>query len=169
MNPNPTPSEQRVHVYSLLKKFGTAMLVTRAGEDQLRVRPMAIAQVEDQGDVWFVTSVDTAKVHEIEDESRVNLVCQNDHSAYLSLEGRARVVNDRAKLEEVWSEPMKVWFPGGKDDPAITLIAVTLDSGEFWDNAGTQKFKYLFESAKAYLTGTTPDLEDGSTHGRTAL
>ncbi|MDB6073365.1 MAG: class probable F420-dependent enzyme [Verrucomicrobiaceae bacterium] len=166
---SPSPSEQREHVYKLLKEFGTAMLVTHGDEDHLRVRPMAIAQVEDSGDVWFITSSETAKAHEIEHDSRVHLVCQKDHGAYLSIGGRGRLVNDRTKLDQVWNETMKVWFPGGKEDPTIALIAVTPEVGEFWDNEGVHMFKYMFESAKAYLTGTTPDLEEGSEHGITKL
>lgn len=161
----PSPAEQREHLYKLLKQFGTAMLVTHGDEDHLRVRPMAIAQVEDNGQIWFVTSSETAKAHEIEHDSRVHLVCQDDHSAYLSIGGRARLVNDKVKLDQVWSEVMKVWFPAGKDDPSIALIAVTPEVGEFWDNEGVHKFKYLFESAKAYLTGTKPELEEGREHG----
>lgn len=167
----PSQTEQREHLYRLLKQFHTAMLVTHdhAGEESLRARPMAIAQVDDHGEIWFVTSIDSAKTHEIDDDRRVHLVCQDDHSVYLSISGRARLEQDRAKLAEVWSEMMKVWFPAGKDDPSIVLIAVTPEIGEFWDNEGVHKFKYLFESAKAYITGKTPELEEGSEHGRTRL
>lgn len=105
----PSPAEQREHLYNLLKQFAVAMLVTHGDEAHLRVRPMAIAQIEDNGEVWFVTNSDTAKVHEIEHDSRVHLVCQNDRSAYLSIGGRARLVHDRVKLGEVWNETMKVW------------------------------------------------------------
>jgi len=164
-----SPAEQREHIYKLLKGFRTAMLVTHGDEDHLRVRPMAIAQVEENGQVWFVTSSETAKAHEIEHDSRVHLVCQNDQSAYLSIGGRGRLVHDKAKLAQVWNEMMKVWFPEGQDDPTIALIAVTPEEGEFWDNGGVHKFKYLFESAKAYLTGTTPDLEEGKEHGMARL
>lgn len=169
MNTPHPANEQREHLYKLLKQFDTAMLVTHVGGDQLRARPMAIAGVGDDGCLWFVTGEETAKVHEIEDDSRVHIVCQDDRSAYLSISGRARLERNRAKLEAVWSEMMKVWFPGGKDDPSIVLIAVTPEVGEFWDNEGTHKFKYLWESAKAYVTGTTPEVEEGEEHGMVRL
>ena len=125
---------------------------------------MAFAQIEDSGRAWFITSIDTAKGHEIESDTRVHLVCQDDHSAYLSLSGRASLDRNRAKIEEVWKEPFKVWFPGGKDDPEIALIAVTLDEAEFWDNQGQNKIRYLFETTKAYFTGTTPATKEGDQH-----
>ena len=164
MTATPTLTEKREHLFKLLKQFNTAMLVTRGDEDHLRVRPMAIAQVEDNGQIWFVTSADTAKAHEVEHDSRVHIVCQNDHRAYLSIGGRAQLSHDRVKLGQVWNEMMRVWFPAGKEDPNVVLIAVTPDMGEFWDNAGVHKFKYLFESARAYVTGTKPEIEEGEEH-----
>ncbi len=145
------------------------MLVTHAGDEHLRARPMAIAQVEEDCRIWFITGAETGKVHEIESDTRVHIVCQNDRSAYLSLSGRADLVRDRAKVAELWQEPFRVWFPKGKDDPNIELIAVRPDEGEFWDNEGFNKIQYLFETAKAYATGKTPEIEEGEQHGRVKL
>jgi general stress protein 26 len=164
MSPNFATSEQREHFLKLLKQFSTAMLVTHAGAGELRARPMAIADVEAGGRVWFITSVDTAKVHEIESDTGVHLVCLKEHSAYLSISGRASLSRDRARIERVWQEPFKVWFPKGKDDPEIALIAVTPEEVEFWDNQGLNRVGYLFESAKAYVTGSKPQVKEGEEH-----
>ena len=169
MNETPPPAEQREHFHKLLKQFNTAMLVTHAGEGRLRARPMVVAQVEDDGRVWFITGAETAKTHEIEADTRVHIICQNDRSAYLSLSGRADLVRDRAKAAELWQEPFRVWFPGGKDDPNIELIVVRPEEGEFWDNEGFNKVKYLFESAKAHVSGKTPEVAEGEQHGRVRL
>lgn len=165
MNERPSPVGQREHFHKLLKQFHTAMLVTHADLGRLRARPMAIAQVEDDCRVWFITGAETAKTHEIEANTRVHIVCQDDRSAYLSLSGYADLVRDRVKIGELWQEPFRVWFPEGKDDPNIELIVVRTEEGEFWDNEGFNKIKYLFESAKAYATGTTPKVKEGEQHG----
>ena len=39
----------------LLEDFDAAMLVTRTGAGQLRSRPMAVADIERGGTMWFVT------------------------------------------------------------------------------------------------------------------
>lgn len=119
--------------------------------------------------MWFITSVDTAKVHEIEMDSQVHLVAQDGKNAFLTLSGRASLIGDREKIAHLWREPFRVWFPGGKDDPEIELIAVRPERGEFWDNTGAKRFKYLWEAAKAYMSGTTPNADDGSTHGEVRL
>ncbi|MDB6151995.1 MAG: class probable F420-dependent enzyme [Chthoniobacteraceae bacterium] len=162
----PTISKQHEHFHRLLEQFKVAMLVTHAGNGKLRARPMALAKVESDGQLWFITDSETAKAHEIETESDVQVVCQNDRSTYLSLQGRASLIHDREKIEELWQEPFKVWFPKGKEEPNLALISVEPIEGEFWDTQGLKKISYLFEAAKAYATGTTPNIEEGEQHGR---
>jgi general stress protein 26 len=169
MNATPSPAGQSQHFISLLKKFHTAMLVTHTGEYGFHARPMAIARVEDNGRLWFITNTDTAKVHEIEMDSHVHLVAQDGNSAFLSLSGRANLIGDREMIADLWQEPFRVWFPEGKDDPNIELIAVRPERGEFWDSTGANRCKYLWEAAKAYVTGSTPDADDGDLHGKVRL
>jgi general stress protein 26 len=166
MNQTPSPAEERQHFRDLLKNFKTAMLVTRGPDESLRARPMAVARVDADGGVWFITAADSAKVHEMEVDQNVHIVCQDDHSAYLSLGGRAELRTDAHLIDQLWQEPFRVWFPGGRDDPNIALIRVHPHQGEYWDSGGFLKIKYLFESARAYATGTTPEMEDGEQHGR---
>jgi general stress protein 26 len=165
----PSPSEQTAHFLSLLKRFHTAMLVTQTGEHGFHARPMAIARVEDDGQLWFITNADTAKVHEIALDSRIHLTAQDGDSAFLSLTGRASLSGDRGKIAELWREPFRVWFPKGMDDPEIELIAVRPEHGEYWDNTGTHRGTYLWKAARAYLTGTTPDATEGDLHGQVRL
>ncbi|HEY3900093.1 MAG TPA: pyridoxamine 5'-phosphate oxidase family protein [Chthoniobacter sp.] len=165
MNATHSPTEQSQHFISLLKKFATAMLVSRTGEHGFHARPMAFAKIEDDGRLWFITGADTAKVHEIEVDSHVHLTAQDGNSAFVSLSGRASLVTDREKIAELWSEPFRAWFPQGKDDPAIELIVVYPERGEFWDSSGANRYKYLWEAAKAYWSGTTPEIDEGNMHG----
>ena len=67
--------------------------------------------------------------------------------------GRASIVNDRAKIEELWSPAMKLFFPGGKDDPDLCLIRVEVDSAEYWDGPGSIFGKALYIA----LTAVTND------------
>ena len=168
MSTAPSSREQSEHFVSLLKKFSTVMLVTFTEDRGFHARPMLLAEVEDDGRVWFITGGDTAKVHEIELDSHVRIVAQVGHSA-LSLTGRASLIGDREKIAQLWNEAFRVWFPKGQTDPEIELIAVRPDRGEYWDSTGAHGVKYLWEAAKAYMSGTTPDAEDGDLHGKVRL
>src|SRR5687768_16157330 len=94
---------------ALLEKFDTAMLVTHAGE-KIRARPMVIGKVEDNCDLWFLTGKERPKVHEIETNQQVGVVCQDGEQVCISISGRADVVDDRRKLYEIWKEEFKAWF-----------------------------------------------------------
>lgn len=163
-----TPESSAKKFHDLLARFETAMLVTHTESGDLRARPMAIAKVEDDCRVWFFSSVASGKVHEIETDTHVNVVCQKERDIYLSLSGLATLQRDRAKVEELWKETYKVWFPRGKDDPELVLVSVEPEDGEFWDEEGFKKIKYLFEAAKALATGTTPNV-DADQHAKVHL
>ncbi|MHA3775546.1 pyridoxamine 5'-phosphate oxidase family protein [Verrucomicrobiota bacterium sgz303538] len=158
---------QKLH--DLLVKFETAMLVTHTGDGGLRARPMAIAEVEDDCRIWFLSLHETGKVHEIESHPQVSVTCQKDRDTYLSLTGTAVLSRERSKIDRVWKESYKTWFPKGKDDPDMVLIGVEVHEGEYWDQGGMNKAKYLFEAARAYATGTRPRIEEGEQHGRVRL
>ena len=145
--------EQADRLKALLNKFGTAMLVTHAGGDKMRARPMAIAHVEDNCDLWFITARETAKVHEIENEQAVTIVCQDGGELCVSFSGVAQLVDDRRKVYEFWNSGFEPWFPRGKDDPEIRLIFVRGDEAEFWDKKGASGVKYLFEKARRLAGG----------------
>jgi general stress protein 26 len=155
-------------LFTLLSEFSTAMLITAAGDGRLRARPMEIALIEPSCRLWFITAVDTVKVHEIERETRVHIACQKDRSCYLSINGRATLVEDREKVAELWQEPHRVWFPDGPNDPSIVLISVQPEDAEYWDHTGLKKAAYLWDATRAYFTGHTPR-ERKEQHGMVKL
>ncbi len=157
------------HLQELLEDFDVAMFVTQTSGGQLRSRPMVLADVEADGTLWFLTQRGSPKVDEIAQDSQVNVSLQSS-AKYVSLSGRATPTYDRSKLDEVWNDSWKVWFPGGKDDPGLLLVKVTGDIGEYWDNSGTSGLSYLIKAGKAYFSGQQPDVaNDPKIHGKVSL
>src|SRR5271170_1091235 len=117
--------QPREHLSSLLSHFNTAMLVTHTIKGGLRSRPMIIAENCSDGELWFATALDSAKVREIEREPMVNLALQK-HDACISISGKAEIVRDRAMVEGFWKETWKPWFPKGKSDPNLGLVKVSV-------------------------------------------
>src|SRR5689334_7757574 len=124
------------HVLDLLNDFDTAMLVTRADAAGLHARPMAVAEVEDGGAVWFVTDRTSPKMEEIGADSEVLLAFQ-DSRRYLTVHGSAAAVRSPEKVQELWKESFKLWFDGPKD-PRIVLLRVTPLDAEYWDTTGAR-------------------------------
>ncbi len=98
------------------------------------VRPMNVRQVDGQGNLWFLMANDSHAAQEVASDPAVKLFFQGSpHSDFLHLNGRAEIVNDRRKLDELWEPILKTWFTEGKDDPRITIVRVTPTDGYYWD------------------------------------
>jgi len=78
---------------------------------------------------------------------------------YVSIAGRARQLDDRAKIRELWNEGVRVWFPGGPDDPGLALIAVDVETATYWTN-GASIVTYAWQYVRARITGTSARAED---------
>lgn len=153
----------------LLDEFRVAMLVTRTPDGSLRSRPMALAQADADGTLWFATDRHSGKVDEVESDRHVAVTMQSG-TKFVSLSGTATTVDDRAKLAQLWKPEWQVWFPGGKDDPNVVLFKVHGTAGEYWDNSGTSGLKYLIEAGKALLSGERPSVgNDPKVHGKVSL
>ncbi|MES2707310.1 MAG: pyridoxamine 5'-phosphate oxidase family protein [Verrucomicrobiota bacterium] len=159
----PTATPDKIH--GILEDFSTAMLITSGDSSPFHARPMEIAWLDPDCRVWFYTSLSSPKVEEIKQDQHVLLTFQKDHSKYLTLAGTADIVRDRTRIEALWKESYRSWFPDGITDPDLVLVRVVPQSAEFWDNSGTQGIRYLYEAAKARLKGTTPHIEEGEVHG----
>ena len=143
-------------VWAIIETVGVCMLTTRAGGG-LRARHVEARPHRDQGIIWFVTDLRSAKEHEIERDSEVALVfIDHDAKAYLSLTARAQVRQDRAKAAAIWKRTDNVWWRG-PDDPNVCLLRVMPITAELWDGPAS-KAVAIFEFAKARLTGLKPRL-----------
>jgi hypothetical protein len=71
---------------------------------------------------------------------------------FVSVSGTASVSLDRAKMQELWSDIYKAWFPQGLNDPNLCLLRVEVSSAEYWDTP-SGKVVQLLGFLKAIATG----------------
>jgi general stress protein 26 len=154
----------------LIKGIKVAMLTTQDDDGTLRSRPMATQQAEFDGTLWFFTQASSHKVDEIDREHNVNLsYADAGDNRFVSISGRARLVRDKGKIDELWSPVLKAWFPKGKDDPDVALLRVDVEKAEYWDAPSSTLVK-LVGFAKAvvkgqpYAPGENRKLNDVSAH-----
>ena len=100
------------------------------------------------------------KAAEIERDPDVLVVFQSS-GAYASIVGTARISRDRAKIDSLWQESWRLWFPEGTDDPRLCLLTVTAREGEYWDNKGLQALGFMTEAVKALFKGKQPTVDEG--------
>ncbi len=97
-------------------------------------RPMNVRKVDEAGNLWFLSAIDSHKNRELAVDPSVKLYFQGSkHSDFLQLDGRVTVSTDKAKIKELWEPILKTWFTGGIDDPRITVIKFAPNDGYYWD------------------------------------
>jgi general stress protein 26 len=118
----------------LIKEAETCFFCTNLKSGDVDARPMSVLQVDEQGNLWFMSASDSHKNAELQTDSSVRLFFQGSpHSEFLHLEGTATISRDKAKIHELWKFVLKTWFTEGEDDPRITVIKVTPSHGYYWD------------------------------------
>ena len=132
-----TRDDKLAKLREIVKAVDICMLTTVDERGDLHSRPMSNnREVEFDGDLWFFTYGSSHKVDEV---GRVPKVCASfadvDAQQYASLTGRAEVVRDRAKIEELWRPHLRAWFPEGVETPDIALLKVSAERAEYWDGS----------------------------------
>lgn len=154
-------------VIEIARSIGTGMLVSHSSEG-LRSRPMSLAEVTDHGEIWFLTSMSSPKVDELQKDPHTVVVLA-ESSRYLSITGTATVLRDPVKARKLWSEANRVWFKSA-DDPDLLLVRVDPEWAEYWDQSGWNGVKFAAKAAAAYLKGEPlRDTEDARTHAKVRL
>jgi general stress protein 26 len=144
-------AEEARNVAELVDRARISMLTTMTESGKHVSRPMALQEVEFDGDLWFFAARDSRKVAHIAADPQVN-VTVGSSSTWVSLTGRALVVDDRAKKRELWNSVVEAWFPDGPDDYSVVLLKVEGDSAEYWDSPGG-RLATVLSFAKAKVTG----------------
>lgn len=151
------------HLKSLIEDIQFCMLTTADRDGALRSRPLQTAGVDDDCTLWFFTSRTSPKVIEAEaDGGRVNLSYANPaKSDFVSVSGRATLVQDREKMRALYTKWIDVFFPKGLDDPDLALLRVDVEKAEYWDAPNTGVGR-LFALAKGLATGNVEGVTDNA-------
>ena len=145
-------------LYERIKDHRTALLATVTKDGYVHARPMMTQEREPDADLWFVTPMDSDKVQEIQAHPRVGVIYfRESDGAYVSIEGEARIIQDKATIRDKWKETWRMWFPEGPDQANLCLIKVSAHGAEYWEPKGT-KLTVMFEMARAALTGDHPEI-----------
>lgn len=134
-----TAAEKRDQLRGLMKGIDIAMFTTW-GESGFPVsRPLSTQEVEFDGKaLWFFTRRSSAKVEEIRRNPKVNVAyASKERNVYLSVAGTAEAIADQALIDVFWNDAMKAFFAGGRTDPDLVLLKVTVHTVEYWDGPST--------------------------------
>lgn len=143
-------------IKELATEIDICLFCTNINVDQGNsTRPMSTQGVDEDGTLWFFSDKNSIKNKEIASDKNVRLYYSHpSKNSYMVLNGKAEIVVDKEKVEELWSPLVKTWFKEGKDDLNITLLKVTPTNAYYWDVEGNQMINF-FKMITSVVTGTT--------------
>jgi len=134
---NQAPQDSDLHkLGELIDGIEVAMLTTHAEDGSLVSRPLQTLKLDAEGNLVFFTSNESRKVEEMTQNLEVNLAyAKPSEQRYVSIRGRARIDRDAELIDELWSPMQKVFFPEGKNDPALSVLRVRVRDASYWEGA----------------------------------
>ncbi len=135
-NVQSTNMQELEKLRELIKDVDTAMLTTQTSEGLIS-RPMKTQEVEFDGDLWFFTKRETDKYKEVLERPEVNVAYAG--KSYVSIRGKAEIVNDINKKKELWNVAYEKLLETSVDDPNVILIKVEAEAAEYWETGNLTK------------------------------
>ena len=151
--------EARDHMAEMVDSIKTGMLITDIGNKPLSAIPMSTNKVDDEGNIWFLSRLDSDHNSDIVRDGDVQLLYSNPSGMeFISIYGKAAINTKEERLKELYSKSDDAWFDG-LDDPNLTAIKIVPHEAYFWD---TKQNKYigLFKMGLAAVTGEKQDVGD---------
>ena len=155
------PQEARSTLAEKTEDVRFAMFSTVGARGELHSRPMATHEADEDGTLWFFTYADSQKVRDITANPQVGLgYADPGKNLWVSVSGSAELVRDQAKVEQLWSAPLKVFFPDGPQTPGIVLLRVTPADAEIWDGPSSVAGRAVAFARTLASNSSTPPGDD---------
>ncbi|HWF01520.1 MAG TPA: pyridoxamine 5'-phosphate oxidase family protein [Caulobacteraceae bacterium] len=121
-------------------------------------QPMTAFPEPESRTLWFYTRRDADLAVAAEDAVESMFVfTSKDRQLQASIRGRLRASTDALHRDKFWNSVVAAWYPKGKDDPELVMLAFTCEDAQIWLSEGGGAH-FGWEIAKANLTGQQPDV-----------
>lgn len=133
-------------IAKMMKGIDLCMLTTSDARGASSSRPMSNnGDVDYDGKSYFFTKNDSRMVREIKKNAKVSLQFA-DHrvlrrKSFISVNGKATLITDRAEMEPHWNKDLEIWFKDGLDTKGITMIEVAADHIKYWSGGDEGEYK----------------------------
>jgi class 3 adenylate cyclase/general stress protein 26 len=115
----------------------TCLAITIDGNGDANARAINTSKLTDELTVRFMTDRRTRKCGEIARTGRMTLVYFHEAGgAYVTLIGRAKIIDDVTVKQAIWQPDSFQWHPGGPNDPNVVLVEFAAERIETWNTPG---------------------------------
>ncbi|TMM46729.1 pyridoxamine 5'-phosphate oxidase family protein [Qipengyuania marisflavi] len=142
-----SPQQHLAHIAKAMKDIDFVMLNTHTKDGQIGARPMSNnRQVDYDGDSYYFTWEDSLMVTDIKGDPKVGLSLQGAPSPkgapgiFISVEGKAEIVRDKAAFAEHWVDELDRWFKDGTGTEGLVMLHVHATRAAYWDGENDGDF-----------------------------
>ena len=141
----------------LVQDIKVAFLLTALKKQPINAIPMITKKVDEQGNIWFLSRLDSEHNSNIAKDPQVQLLYSHpSNMEYLSVSGSASIVTDKKIIENFHSAEDDTWFKDA-DESNYSAIKIVPNEAYFWDSSGNTLNK-LFKRGLANAKGEKPDI-----------
>lgn len=137
-------------IRELVEDLKFAMVTAPVREGDLHSRPMTLQEIDDDNRLWFFIASDSELATQVGQDPRVNAAFASKET-WVSVAGRAAVVQDAERIDRYWDSFVEPWFDG-RDDPRVALLRIDASAAEYWDTPGG-KVTTVLSLVKSVVTG----------------
>jgi general stress protein 26 len=153
-----TTAPEHKKLWDLIKDIKFGMFTHRHANGMMHSQPLTtLNKSMDEGDkLYFFVSRTSDVAQQIMQDDNVNVSYSSpSDDSYVSVSGKALIVEDMGKKKALWSPMAKAWFPDGPTDPDLALVQVRISHAEYWD-VKESKMLQVAKMVAAAITGTPP-------------
>lgn len=145
----------------IVENIQVAIMLSNLTTIPIGANPMEVKTVDNDGGIWFLSSLSSDHYSNIVMDKRVQLLFSHPGKMqFLSLYGNAFIYTNRPLLEELYTANEDQWFEG-VDDVELIGIKVEPSSSFYWDKKQNKFVEFL----KNLFSSDSSD-EDNETMGR---
>ncbi len=143
-------TKQLSDISKAMRNLDICMLTTVTNNGMLISRPMSNNRdVEYDGNSYFFTTDATDMFKNLSENSAVNLTyIDAEQQLYISVTGKAKLIQNKTKLESHWVDELKQWYPEGINQRGIAMIHVKASRIKYWDKMEEGEIKKSLLSGK---------------------
>lgn len=149
-----TQAEVQDRLWNAIEKHQIGMLGVLG--DNHHFQPMTAFLERDTNEIWFFTYNDTDLAQATRGGAEAAFIFQT-REVQACVDGRIEAVHDRARIDRYWNAHVAAWYPGGKDDPRLTLLRLDCTDAAVWVSE-VGPVRYAWEIARANASKQTPDV-----------
>jgi len=132
MRIQPQASPEMQELAKKLEDQHTVMLTLPDEIGTLSCRPMTAQEMDGDGAVWMMVSRKAPWVAQADRQPANLAFVMPDDGDYVSVAGRAQLVDDALRKRELWTVVARPWWTG-PEDPDLVLLKLSPSRIEYWD------------------------------------